>query len=40
MDDLDRMKAMLRLLAFLGEGEKSGREEGWLSAEEVEEALD
>ena len=36
MDDLDRLKAMLRLLAFLGEGERSGKEEGWLSSEEVE----
>ena len=39
MDDLDQLKAMLRLLAFLGEGERSGKEDGWLSAKEVEASL-
>lgn len=39
IDDLDRLKATIRLLAFLGEGERSGKEEGWLSAEEVEASL-
>jgi hypothetical protein len=39
MDDLDQLKAMLRLLAFLGEGERSGKEEGWLSTAEVEASL-
>jgi hypothetical protein len=39
MDDLDRLKATIKLLAFLGEGEKSGKEEGWLSTEDVEASL-
>lgn len=37
--DLDRLKGIIRLLAFLGEGEKTGKEEGWLSTEEVEASL-
>ena len=37
MKDYDRMKAELALMTELGKGEKSVKEEDWLSAEEVEE---
>lgn len=39
MDELDRLKATIRLLAKLEEGEQSAREKGWLTADEVEAAL-
>ncbi len=39
VDDLDRLHATVKLMAQLAEGEKSGREDGWLSADEVEAAL-
>jgi len=39
VDDYEKMKASLKLMANLGEGEKSAREEGWLSADEVEASL-
>ena len=39
VDELDRMKAMIKLLAKLEEGEQSAREKGWLTADEVEAAL-
>ena len=37
--DYEKMKASLGLLASLEEGEKSAREEGWLSPEDIEKAL-
>lgn len=37
--DFERMKATLKLLACLHEGEKTAREEGWLSTFDVERAL-
>ena len=39
LEELDKLKASIRLLAKLGEGEKSAREEGWLSADDVEAML-
>ncbi len=39
LGDLDKLKATVRLLASLQEGEKSAREKGWLSADEVEATL-
>lgn len=38
MKDYDKMKATLTLMSEL-KGERSAREEGWLSADEVEKAL-
>lgn len=37
--ELDKLKATIRLLAKLEEGEKSVTETGWLSAEDVEATL-
>ena len=39
MDELDRLKATVKLLTKLEEGEQSARENGWLTADEVETAL-
>jgi len=39
LKELDKLKAIIRLLAKLEEGEKSAREKGWLSADDVEAAL-
>ena len=39
MAEYDRMKAMLALMSKLEEGERSAREEGVLSADEVEAEL-
>lgn len=39
MKDYDKMKATLTLMSELEKGERSAREEGWLSADEVEKAL-
>ena len=39
MNEFDRLKATVQLLAKLEEGEQSARENGWLSADEVEAAL-
>ena len=39
VDELDRLKATIRLLTKLEEGEQSAREKGWLTADEVEAAL-
>lgn len=39
IDGLDSLHATVKLMAQLAEGEKSGREDGWLSADEVEAAL-
>jgi prevent-host-death family protein len=37
--ELDRLKATIRLLSKLEEGEKSAREKGWLSSDDVETSL-
>jgi len=38
-NDTEVLNATIRLLAKLEEGERSAREKGWLSAEEVETKL-
>ncbi len=37
--DYEKAQATIRLLSQLAVGEKSGREDGWLSIEEIEAAL-
>jgi len=37
--DYEKIQATLKLLSELAKGEKAGREKGWLTIEEVEEAL-
>jgi len=37
--ELDKLKSTIRLLTKLEEGEKSAREKGWLSADDVEAKL-
>ncbi|WP_029471636.1 type II toxin-antitoxin system prevent-host-death family antitoxin [Blautia producta] len=39
MKDYDKMRATIALMSELQEGEKSAREQGWLSADEVETEL-
>ena len=39
IDELDRLKAAVQLLTKLEEGEQSARDNGWLTADEVETAL-
>lgn len=39
MDEYEKIQAKLRLMCELAKGEKSGREKGWLSLEEVERNL-
>lgn len=39
LTELDKLRATIRLLSKLEEGEKSARDEGWLSAEDVEAKL-
>ncbi len=39
MKDYDKMKSAMALMLELEEGERSAREEGWLSAEDVERSL-
>ena len=39
MDDYEKTQATLTLLSELSKGKKSGEENGWLSASEVESAL-
>lgn len=39
LKELDKLRATVRLMGKLEEGEKSAREKGWLSADEVEAAL-
>lgn len=39
IEDYEKMKATMKLMANLEEGEKSAREEGWFSLEDVESAL-
>lgn len=39
IDELDKLYARVKLISQLEQGEKSAREEGWISAEGVEAAL-
>jgi prevent-host-death family protein len=39
MADYEKTQATLQLMSLLAEGEKSAREKGWLSIEEVEKSL-
>ena len=39
IEELGKLKATIRLLADLETGEKSAREQGWLSADDVEATL-
>ena len=39
LSELDKLRATIRLLSKLEEGEKSARDEGWLSADDVEAKL-
>lgn len=39
MKEYDKMRATIALMSKLEEGERSAREQGWLSAEEVEAEL-
>lgn len=39
IDEYEKMQASLKLMSFLAQGERSGAEEGWLSADDVEAAL-
>lgn len=39
INELDKLKAAVRLLAKLEEGEQSARKDGWMTADEVEAAL-
>lgn len=39
IEDYEKMRASLKLMAHLEEGERAARENGWLSADEVESAL-
>jgi len=39
MQDYERMQATIRLFSELSKGEKSAREDGWLTVDEVEAAL-
>ena len=38
--EMDRLKATVQFLTKLEEGEQSARENGWLTVDEVENALD
>lgn len=39
IEDYEKMKATLKLMAHIEEGEKSAREEGWISMDNIESAL-
>ena len=39
LKDYEKMQATIKLMSALSKGEKSGREEGWLSIEDVESNL-
>ncbi|GHU64403.1 prevent-host-death protein [Clostridia bacterium] len=39
MEDYEKTQATITLMSELAKGEKSGREKGWLSADDVEAAL-
>jgi len=36
IEDYEKIKATLKLMAHIEEGEKSAREDGWLSMEDIE----
>lgn len=36
LEELDKLKATIKLLANLAQGEKSARDSGWISADDVE----
>jgi prevent-host-death family protein len=40
INDFEKTQATLKLMSKLAVGEKAGREQGWLSIEEVEASLD
>lgn len=39
IEEYEKSRAMLKLLAELNKGERSAREQGWLSADDVEQAV-
>ena len=39
IEDYERDHAMLKLLSELAKGERAGREQGWLTLEEIESSL-
>lgn len=39
MEEYEKTKAIIKLMGKLAEGEKSAKENGWLSAEDVKDAL-
>jgi prevent-host-death family protein len=39
MDDYEKTRATIKLMAEIARGERSGEEEGWLSLEEVKQDL-
>jgi prevent-host-death family protein len=39
IEDYEKTRAAMKLMAELAKGEKSGREEGWLTTEELEASL-
>lgn len=39
MEEYDKLRATVALMSKLEEGERSAREKGWISSEEVEAAL-
>lgn len=39
INEYDKLKASLKLMSKLAQGEKSGNEKGWLTVEEVEAEL-
>ena len=36
IEDYEKIKAILKLIAHIEEGEKSAREDGWISMEDIE----
>ena len=40
ISDYEKTQATLKLMSELAKGEKSGNEQGWLTIEDVEKALD
>lgn len=39
LEELDKLNATIKLLANLAQGEKSARDSGWISADDVESML-
>lgn len=39
LEELEKLKARIRLLASLGEGEKSAKDKGWISSDDAEATL-